>query len=171
MTNSRTLLSRIESRPIFFLMFVACAGLLAFGYYLQFVQHLEPCPLCIFQRMAFFAVGLVALIAGLHHPGARGTGRYAVALAAFAAIGAVLAARQTWLQHLPADKVPECGPGLEYMLEVFPVWDVLRTVLRGTGDCAKVDWTLFGLSIAEWALMTFIALAGLSVTAWRRRAS
>jgi protein dithiol:quinone oxidoreductase len=77
----------------------------------------------------------------------------------FAGVGCTLAGRQVWLQHLPEDKVPECGPGLEYLLEAYPLFDALKTVLRGTGDCAETQWVFLGLSIAEWSLFSFTLIA------------
>lgn len=160
------------SRAGYALLLLGCAGLLGFGYYLQFEQGLEPCPLCIFQRIAFFAVAAVALIALLHGP--RGAARrvYPVLIALPALAGLGVAGRQTWLQHLPADQVPECGPGLSFMLDMYAPFDVLKRVLRGTGDCAKVDWTFLGFSIAEWALLCFSLIVVLTVLQWlatRRR--
>jgi disulfide bond formation protein DsbB len=81
----------------------------------------------------------------------------------FSMMGAAVAGRQVWLQYLPPDQVPECGPGLEYMLEVYPLGETLAKILKGTGDCAEVDWTFLELSIAEWALISFIVLAAVSV--------
>ena len=145
----------ITYRHLFILAALACAGLLAFALYLQEALHLEPCPLCIFQRVCVMAIGAVALMAALHNPGRLGRRLYAGLLGLLAIGGAALAGRQVWLQHLPADQVPECGPGLEYMLEAFPLNQTLQLVLRGSGECAKVDWTLLGFSIAEWMLIVF----------------
>ena len=145
----------ITYRHLFFLAALACAGLMAFALYLQEALHLEPCPLCIFQRVCVMAIGAVALMAALHNPGRLGRRLYAGLLGLLAIGGAALAGRQVWLQHLPADQVPECGPGLEYMLEAFPLNQTLQLVLRGSGECAKVDWTLLGFSIAEWMLVVF----------------
>jgi protein dithiol:quinone oxidoreductase len=152
----------LSRRAPFFLIAAFCAGLLGFGFYLQFQSGLEPCPLCVFQRLCFMAVGLLALLAGAHGARLRGAAVYCVLLFVTAAIGAGIAGRQVWLQHLPADQVPECGPGLDFLMEMYPLTETIRTVLRGSGDCAKVDWTLLELSIAEWSLMSFI---GLCVTA------
>lgn len=149
--------------------FLACAGLLGFGYYLQFQQGLEPCPLCIFQRVAFFALAIVFLIAAVHNPKHWGARAYGGLLFLCASIGAAIAGRQIWLQSLPPDQVPECGPGLNYMLDVFPLTEVIATVLRGSGDCAEVDWTFLGLSIADWALVWFIALGILALLSNRPR--
>jgi disulfide bond formation protein DsbB len=143
------------------LAFAICAGLIGFALYSQLHTGLEPCPLCIFQRIAFGAVAVVFLIAGLHAPAGRG-GRRAYGLLALVAagIGAGIAGRQVWLQHLPPDQVPMCGPGLNYLVEAMPLTKVVSKVLTGSGECAKVDWTFLGASMAEWSLVWFILLAG-----------
>jgi disulfide bond formation protein DsbB len=132
-----------------------CALLLGFGYYLQYVQGLDPCPLCLVQRGFFYAVMIVLAGGALHAP--AGAGRMAYGgFAALLALGGVAAAgRQVWLQHLPPDKVPACGPDLYFMLENFPLSRTLGTLIKGTGECAVVDWTFLGLSIAEWSLGWF----------------
>jgi protein dithiol:quinone oxidoreductase len=137
---------------------LACALLLGFGYYLQYVAGLDPCPLCLVQRGFFYAVMVVFGVAAVHAP--LGVGRivYAGIGALFAAGGAAAAGRQVWLQHLPADRVPQCGPDLYFMLENFPLSRTLRTLISGTGECAVVDWTFLGLSIAEWSLVWFVLL-------------
>lgn len=145
-------------RTVFALTAVACAGLLGFGYYLEFHEGLEPCPMCIFQRLCFMAIAGVAVLGAVHGPRRIGAALYAAVIALGAAVGATIAARQVWLQHLPEDQVPECGPGLEYMLEMYPIADVVRRALRGTGECATVDWTFLGRSIAEWSLVCFTLL-------------
>lgn len=145
-------------RTPFFLMAAACVGLLGFGFYLQYQSGLEPCPLCIFQRICFMAITVLALAAGAHGAHHRGAAVYCALIFLVAAIGAGIAGRQVWLQHLPEDQIPECGPGLDFLMEVYPLKETIRTVLRGSGDCAKVDWTLLGLSIAEWSLLCFSAL-------------
>ena len=138
---------------------VACAALLGFGYYLQYVQGLEPCPLCMVQRMFFYTVMALYIVASLHAPGRVGTWIYSGLIVLFAAGGAATASRQVWLQHLPADKVPQCGPDLFFMLENLPLSRTLQKLIEGSGECAAVDWTFLGLSIAGWALVWFIALA------------
>jgi protein dithiol:quinone oxidoreductase len=137
---------------------MVCALLLAFAYYLEYVQGLEPCPLCLVQRMFFYAVLAVLVVAAIHGP--RGVGRtlYGITAALFALGGAAAAGRQVWLQHLPPEKVPACGPDLFFMLENFPLARTLSTLIKGTGECAVVDWTFLGLSIAEWSLAWFVAL-------------
>jgi len=137
---------------------LACAALLGFGYYLQYVGGLNPCPLCLVQRGFFYAVMGICLLAALHNPARSGRVVYGAAAALFAAGGFAVAARQVWLQHLPPDKVPQCGPDLYFMLENFPLSRTLQTLLKGTGECAVVDWTFLGLSIAEWSLAWFAVL-------------
>lgn len=157
-------------RVLFALIFLACAGLMAFGLYLQHAMNLEPCPLCIMQRYAFIATGIVALIAALHDPKGWGRMPYALLVVLSAGAGAGLAGRQVWLQHNPPG-LAECGPGLEYMLESFPLTQVLPLLFKGEGDCAKVVWQFLGLSIPEWALLWFAAfiLAGVWTAFYRRR--
>jgi disulfide bond formation protein DsbB len=152
--------------------FAACAAMLAYAVFAQYGQLYEPCPLCIFQRVAMAAVGLLGLAAALHNPKGRG-GRMAWGLLAFlaAAIGAAIAARHVWLQHLPPDQVPACGPTLDYMLQSMPSWlDVVKKVLAGSGECAEVNWTLLGFSMPEWTLLVFVLLAvGALVAGFKRR--
>jgi disulfide bond formation protein DsbB len=142
----------------FFLGALACALLLGFGYYLQYARGLEPCPLCLVQRGFFYAVGVVLFIAAVHSPGRIGALVYATLAFLFAAGGAATASRQVWLQHLPPDKVPQCGPDLFFMLENFPLGQALKKLVAGSGECAAVDWTFLGLSIAEWSLAWFVIL-------------
>ena len=126
-------------------------------------MKLEPCPLCWLQRYAFMAIGLVSLIGALHNPDGWGGRVYGLFLGLFSALGLALAGRQLWLQSLPEDQVPACGPSVEYMLDVLPWLDVLKTAIQGTGDCAKVLWTFMGLSIAGWTAVffSFLILLGL----------
>ena len=146
---------RITLRVGFALGALACALLLSFGYFLQYVKGLEPCPLCLLQRGFFYAVLIVFALGALHGPRGKGRMAYGALAALFAAGGAATAGRQVWLQHLPADKVPQCGPDLFFMLENFPLSQALQKLVAGTGECAVVDWRFLGLSIAEWSLAWF----------------
>ena len=136
-----------------------CAGLMAFAYYLQYVKGLEPCPLCMVQRFFFYAVMALFVLAAIHGPGRTGATVYSSLVVLFALGGAAAAGRQLWLQHLPPDKVPQCGPDLFFMLENFPLSRTLEKLFYGTGECAKVDWSFLGLSIAGWSFVWFIVLA------------
>ena len=149
----------MNSRAAFAVPVVVCAALLGFGYYLQYAQDLEPCPLCLVQRGFFYAVGIVCLVALAHGPRRIGITLYGVLAALFAAGGAATAGRQVWLQHLPKDKVPQCGPDLFFMLENLPLARTLEKLVQGSGECAAVDWTFLGLSIAGWSLVWFAILA------------
>ena len=140
--------------------FLACAALLAYAYYCQYVLHLDPCPLCIFQRIGVFLLGIVFLIATLHDPVAWGRKVYAVllALAALATIG--VAARQLYIQSLPPDAVPACGAPLDVMLNIFSYSEVLVKVLTGSGECAKITWRFLGLAMPAWVLISVVLLGG-----------
>lgn len=138
--------------------FAVCAGLIAFALYLQYVKGEDPCPLCMVQRIAFIALGALFLAAALHGPGRTGAVVYGVLLFIVAAAGAAVAGRHVWLQSLPKHMVPECGPGLDYILERFPPGKALDLILRGSGECAEKGWTFLGLTIAGWALAWFIVL-------------
>ncbi|MDD4913757.1 MAG: disulfide bond formation protein B [Methylococcales bacterium] len=151
---------KFSPRIFFFLGFTACACLLAVGAYLQIEEGLEPCPLCISQRLAILATGIIFLAAGIHN---RGRKVYAVLAGLSALIGASISMRHIWIQHLPADEVPECGPGLDYVFKHFPLADTVKLMLSGTGECAKIDWTLLGLSIPVWTLLAFLSLAALAM--------
>lgn len=155
---------RLNARTCFLLGFLFCVGLMLSAFYFQFVGKLDPCPLCISQRIMVVAVGLVMLLAVIHNPGRWGITVYAVIGALTALAGASISARHVWIQHLPADEVPACGPGLAYMFEYFPLSDTLRAMVTGTGDCAKdAGWSLLGLSMPAWVLLCFLGLAAFSL--------
>ena len=149
---------------------LVCAALLAYGYYLQYFDGQDPCPLCLVQRGFYLMVLLVFAVAAVHGPGRTGGLAYCIAAAAFALAGFGTAARQVWLQHLPPEHVPPCGPDLYYMIDNFPLARAFEKLFTGSGQCAEVHWTLFGLSIAEWSLAWFLALAlyALWLAPWQR---
>jgi protein dithiol:quinone oxidoreductase len=162
---------RWSFRSRFLLGFMLCAGLIGFAIFSQEQWGLKPCPLCIFQRIAFAGLALVFLIGGLHAPeGGRGRRVYGVLTLIPGAVGTAIAGRHVWLTHLPKDQVPECGPPLEFMMEVNPLTEVIRKVLTGSGECAKVDWTFLGLSMPAWSLLWFLLLVTWAAhTAFRSR--
>jgi disulfide bond formation protein DsbB len=148
---------------------LACAALLAYAYYAQYVLHLEPCPLCIFQRVGIFAIGVIFALAAAHDPAAWGRRVYAVllGLASLATIG--VAVRHLYIQSLPPGTVAACGASLDFMLKVFPLTDVLVKVLTGSGECAKIEWRLLGLAMPAWVLIAAIALGAYGLWANLRR--
>lgn len=160
----------LSFRKRFLLGFSACAALIAYALYTQFHGGLLPCPLCIFQRVAFAVLGLVFLLGGLHAPERTGGRRVYASLALLgAAVGIAVAGNHVRLQHLPPDQVPACGPGLDYMLEAMPLSGVVRKVMTGSGECANVDWSFLGLSMPAWSLLWFVLLAGWAAYAGFRR--
>ena len=138
--------------------FIACFLLIAIALYFQHVEGLDPCPLCIFQRVAFISMGCVFLIAFLHNPKSWFKKVYALLACLSGVFGISIAARHVWLQNLPEDQVPECGPGLEFMMDALPFQKMLETVLKGSGECADVHWTLFSISMPGWSLIWLIIL-------------
>ncbi len=142
---------------------LVCGALFAFALYLEYYEYQNPCPLCILQRIAYIAMIVVFLAGAIHGPRRTGAIIYSTLLVIIAVIGAGIATRHVWLQHLPKDRLPECGPGLEYMLNRFPLMQALEKVFRGSGECAEVGWTFLTLSIAEWSLVWFVLLGVLAV--------
>ena len=155
---SLALLILPSRRPAYLLGALVCAALIGYALYAQYVQGLEPCPLCVFQRVAVIGCGIVFMIAAVHGPGRKGAWAYALLTLVVAGIGAAVAIRHLWLQSLPASEVPACGPGLNYMIETLPFTDVLAKVFQGSGECATVDWRFLGLSLPGWTLVFFLTM-------------
>ena len=152
-----------DKRILNFAGFLMCAALMGYALYAQYFLMLEPCPLCILQRIAVVGMGLVFLLAALHNPGGVGRFAYALLLVVPMSLGAIVAGRHAWLQMMPEDQVPACGPGLDYMWENFPLADVINMVFRGSGECADVDWQLLGLSMPAWVFIAVIALGSVGI--------
>jgi disulfide bond formation protein DsbB len=141
-------------RLIFAAMFAVCAALVGFGLFLQHARGLEPCPMCVLQRYAFVTIAVLALMAAIQNPQVIGRRIYGGLLALAALAGGGVAMRHVYLEHNPP-KIYDCGADFGYMLESFPLADLLPMIFKGTGDCTKVPWRFLGLSIAEWALVWF----------------
>lgn len=159
----------MTARTANFLGATACAAFLFYAYFAQFVLHLEPCPLCIFQRVGVFANGVMFVIAALHDPAGWGRRVYGalLTLTALATIG--VATRQLWIQSQPPGTVAACGASLDFMLKVFPLTDVLMKVLTGSGECARVDWRFLGLAMPAWVVIASGALGSYGLWANVRR--
>ena len=151
-------LNKISLRTWYLAVAVCCAALLGFALFKQYQDYLDPCPLCVIQRVAYMWIGVCALLAVLHNPARTGQIAYTWIITLGAVFGAAVAGRHVWLQHLPPELVPECGPGLNYMLENFPLSETLSTLFLGSGSCAEVKWFFLGLSMPEWNLAWFIGL-------------
>lgn len=153
----------LSYRQTSLLMFLAPSLLLGFGYYLQFVEDLEPCPLCMTQRICFYLVCIIAFIA-IFNKSSVIFQRITATLGSIASItGLSVASRQLWLQSLPEDQVPACGPGFDYIIESFPLIEAIEVMFRGNGNCAEVVWQFLGLSIPGWAFICFAGLLSLNL--------
>ena len=140
--------------------FLVCAGMMAFALFAEHQLGMDPCPLCIFQRIAVIGLGIAFLLLAVHNPGPGWANRIYLGLLGLAGIGGtIVAGRHVWLQGLPPDEVPSCGPGLGYMLDNFPFADALKMVFTGSGECADVDWSFLGLSMPAWVLVCVVGLA------------
>lgn len=150
-------LSSVYSRRLLWLAcLLSVIGLMSYGLYAQYVLYLDPCPLCLTQRLFYIGIGLFGLL-GLFTIRFSGVQRALAVLMSLSAIGGIVTAgRQVWLQHLPPEKVPECGPGLQYWMENEPWLSTLSLLFKGDGNCAEVDWTFIGFSMAEWSLAWFL---------------
>lgn len=148
-----------NARIWFFIVTACCAALLGYAIYVQHAMFLDPCPLCIFQRIAFMWIGAFALLAAIHNPAAKGRGIYTALILIGCLVGAIISGRHIWLQNLPPDQVPECGMGLNYMLDTMPFAEALKQVFYGSGECAQIDWTFLGISMPGWTLVWYIGFA------------
>ncbi|MGH1470433.1 MAG: disulfide bond formation protein B [Cellvibrionaceae bacterium] len=147
------------------LIAITCIGLMAYALFSEMVLGLHPCPLCMTQRLFVILVGMIAFIAFIHNPAAIGRRVYAVLGIIAAALGAGVAGRHVWLQNLPEDQVPACGPSLDYILDTFPLTEAFVVLMRGDGNCADVVWQFLGLSMPTWVAISFAGL--LLINLWQ----
>jgi len=163
-----------SNRGIFTLIAIVGGILIAVALFMQYQMGLEPCNLCMFQRFFVIAAAVTAAVAALHgsvrdYLNSWVAKAYALLVIVFSGTGALTAGRQLWLQSLPADKVPACGPDLEYMLDAYPFMEMITEVLQGSGDCAKTQWVFMGLSIPGWTMVCFVAAIILALIVLFRR--
>ena len=163
MFENSPLLQRLTTpRIIFGLIFIYCATMILVAkFYFQGLLGLEPCPLCALQRFFVIGAGLVAAVAFLHNPGISGRRIYAGLAMLPGLAGIVTATRHVWLQSLPPSQVPECGPGIDYIMQMFSLVDALQVIFSGSGECAEIQWSLLGLTIPGWTLIAFVAMFAL----------
>jgi len=153
----------ISNRWLYLAATLFVSGLMGFALYLQYIKHQDPCPLCMVQRVIFIAILVVFALALLHGPKRMGERIYAVLISLLAIGGIAVAGRHIWIQNLPKDQVPACGPGLDYMLETMPLSNVLKQLMHGSGECAEKGWTFLTLGIPEWSLLCYIGLGAWAV--------
>ncbi len=153
----------ISTRQLFLLMFIACVCLLGAAYYFEYVMFLDPCPLCIMQRIAVLLLGLIGFSGFMFAINPFREKIHSALLFAASLFGIGIAGRHVWIQSLPADQVPTCGPSLEYMVDTLPLAEVLTVMFRGNGNCADAQWSFIGLSMPQWVLVWFVGFAVVSV--------
>ena len=134
------------------------SGLIGFALFLQYIKHQDPCPLCMVQRVIFIVILVMFVAAAVQGPKRVGQRIYATLIALVSLAGVAVASRHIWIQNLPKDQVPACGPGLDYMLETMPLGHMVQALLHGSGECAEKGWTFLGLGIPEWSLLCYVAL-------------
>jgi protein dithiol:quinone oxidoreductase len=154
-----------ESRGFNLFMAFVCYQLLITAYYFQYVEGMEPCPLCIFQRIGVLFVGIWFLLRGIHKPlaASRWNLVYSVLGLISAILGGIVSGRHVYIKNLPEGEVPACGPALNYLVDMLPINEVISAVLQGDGECAKSSWEMFGISMPGWVLTFFIAVIGLMI--------
>lgn len=163
------MLDWLSLRLWYVLVAIAVLGLMLAALYFEHYMYLEPCPLCIFQRVAFMWIGAVALLGALFYPGPVGRWLVSGLVIAGSLAGAGVAGRHVYLQNLPPDQVPDCGPGLTYMIDTLPFQEVLAKVLSGDGECADIKWSFLGMSMPMWTLLWYVGFALLTVwLTWRQ---
>lgn len=158
-------LNRLSGRWLYLGGALVVAVLFAAALYLQYVLREEPCPLCMLQRVIFIVIGVLFLVAAVHNAGRIGSRIYSSLIAFFALGGIATASRHIWLQHLPKDQVPACGPGLDYLLQNFPLAEVWQELMHGSGECAEKGWTFLTLGIPEWSLLCYVLLGAWAILA------
>ncbi|MGC2458985.1 MAG: disulfide bond formation protein B [Gallionellaceae bacterium] len=153
----------ISNRWLYLAGALVIAALFGGALYIQYVLHFDPCPLCMIQRFIFIAMGVLFAIATLHNPKRAGAKIYALLIGLVALGGVAVASRHIWIQHLPEDEVPACGPGLDYMLDNFPMAEVLKELMHGSGECAQKGWNFLTLNLPEWSLIWYVLLGAWAV--------
>ena len=156
-------ISSFTSRQINLVIFLIVGSLLGYAAYSMKILGLEPCTLCITQQFFYCLIGISSFVSFIQNPGVTISRVYSFLISLFAIAGIWISGRQIWLQGLPEDEVPLCGPPLEYIIDVFPFADVLNALFMGDGNCAEIPWQFLGLSMAGWSFIWFLVIFFLSV--------
>ena len=159
-------ITNFSARQIHLIIFLIVGSLLGYAAYSMKILGLEPCTLCITQQFFYCLIGLTAFVSFLHNPGINSSRVYSFSLSLFSLAGIWISGRQVWLQGLPEDEVPLCGPPLEYIIDVFPFADVINALFMGDGNCAEIPWEFLGLSMAGWSLVWFLIILFLGLTSF-----
>ena len=155
---------QLSRRQKYFLGFLFCSGLMAYALFAQYFLNLEPCPLCIFQRVAVISMGIIFLICSLLEPKSSLAKIISSTLFVTAgSFGVAVASRHVWLQNLPSDQVPGCGPGLDFMMSTFPINEVFEMVFNGSGECATIDLSFLSLSMPAWVIICSLFLIAYAI--------
>ncbi|MBS0375180.1 MAG: disulfide bond formation protein B [Proteobacteria bacterium] len=152
-------------RQINLLGALGCGAMMAFALYAQYVLHLQPCNMCVLQRIAVSALGVVFLLAALQHPGVVGARLYALLIAVAATAGLALAGRHVWMSLQPLGSLPSCGADFYAMLDMLPPAEVAARIWNGGAECQIVAWRFLGLSMQAWVLVGVGLLGGAGVWA------
>lgn len=162
-------LTKLSSKKLFLLSGLLAGLMVAGSFYFQFVEKMQPCPLCIFQRFTVILLGILFLIPGLISFKPIGNRIFAFIQLFVSGLGLYLAGKHVWLQSLPPEEVPVCSYSFNYMMEHLPWREIVTTVLQGTGECAKISWK-FGLTLPGWVLVFFVGTTLVSLwTLFRRQ--
>ncbi|MDO8312337.1 MAG: disulfide bond formation protein B [Sideroxyarcus sp.] len=162
----------ISNRWLYFSGALVVAGLIGAALYLQFAMREDPCPLCMVQRVIFISIGVLFFIATLHNAGRIGRWIYSSLIALTALGGVAVSSRHIWIQHLPKDQVPACGPGLDFLLKNFPMAEVWQELMHGSGECAVKGWTFLTLGLPELSLIWYVLLgAWAMIIAFRKQST
>ena len=159
-------ITNFSARQIHLIIFLIVGSLLGYAAYSMKILGLEPCTLCITQQFFYCLIGLSAFVSFLHNPGITASRVYSFSLSLFSLAGIWISGRQVWLQGLPEDEVPLCGPPLEYIIDVFHFADVINALFMGDGNCAEIPWEFLGLSMAGWSLVWFLIILFLGLTSF-----
>lgn len=152
-----------NSRSLYFLGFLVCSGMMAYALYAEYILHLVPCPLCVLQRLAVSLTGVIFLIASIHNPRKSTKILYTIIIGLSSLAGASIAGWHVYLQNLPIDQIPSCGPGFDYLVGNFPLGEALLIIFSGSGECATIDWSFIYLSMPSWVFLSCMMLFALNV--------